>query len=376
MRLGIGFEVGNKNRNRCKRLGKRIVLSLCSVVVTLGLVEIAIRVCYWAGYAPLTIPYRAVEKAWKAEWIARHSNSNVTITYGYDQYHPQFGWSLTPGLKEFEFGWHPPVTSNSKGMRDEREFSYEKQPGVQRIVVLGDSFTFGQGVEQDRTWPALLQAQLPEWEVLNMAVHGYGVDQQLLVLQGEGVKYEPDIVLVGLFVDDVYRNVLAFRDFAKPLFVLKGEELMLTNVPVPSPKDIMAEAAGERPASYAIHFLTRRLGRVYGSQAVEHPLNDQYVLRLARAILKETLATTTRNDARLLVVVIPFDGIPASKDIEAAVSQWGNELGFSVLNLRRDLENTAKQSQESLYNPHFTPLGNQVAADAVRGELAALQWVR
>ena len=106
-------------------------------------------------------------------------------------------------------------------------------------MILGDSFTFGDEVSDDETYSYYLQEMLPHTEVINMGVHGYGHDQMLILLREEGVKYEPDIVILGFLPLDMPRNVLEFRDFAKPRFVLKGGELKLTGMPVPRPEDIL-----------------------------------------------------------------------------------------------------------------------------------------
>jgi hypothetical protein len=76
---------------------------------------------------------------------------------------------------------------------------------------------------------------LPHTEVINLGVHGYGHDQMLILLKKEGVKYEPDIVILGFMPIDMSRYLLKFRDFAKPRFILKGGKLKLTGSPQGSP---------------------------------------------------------------------------------------------------------------------------------------------
>ncbi len=49
----------------------------------------------------------------------------------------------------------------------------------------------------------------------------------------EGIKYTPDIVVLGFIQPDMSRNMLNFRDFAKPKFKLRNKELKLTASPVP-----------------------------------------------------------------------------------------------------------------------------------------------
>src|SRR3989344_9377246 len=51
------------------------------------------------------------------------------------------------------------ATLNSHGYRG-REFSLEKEPKTKRILVLGDSFTFGHGVSDQNTYPFLLEQEL------------------------------------------------------------------------------------------------------------------------------------------------------------------------------------------------------------------------
>jgi hypothetical protein len=106
-------------------------------------------------------------------------------------------------------------------------------------LILGDSFTFGDEVSDNETYSYCLQEMLPHTEVINMGVHGYGHDQMLILLREEGVKYEPDIVILGFLALDMSRNLLKFRDFAKPRFALERGELKLAGTPVPRPEDIL-----------------------------------------------------------------------------------------------------------------------------------------
>jgi hypothetical protein len=80
----------------------------------------------------------------------------------------------------------------------------------------------------------------PQVEVLNLGVHGYGHDQMLVYLREEGLRYHPDIVIVGFVQDDMERNMLEFRDYAKPRFELVDGALALRNSPVPAPGEMLA----------------------------------------------------------------------------------------------------------------------------------------
>ena len=74
-----------------------------------------------------------------------------------------------------------------------------KQPGEYRVVVLGDSMTFGPGVTDERIYTTLLERQLPGARIINLAVEGYNVLQYKAVLDEVGLALQPDLVVVALF---------------------------------------------------------------------------------------------------------------------------------------------------------------------------------
>lgn len=107
-------------------------------------------------------------------------------------------------------GWFAgvPARTNSLGFRDTREYSLTKSPGAFRILVLGDSVTFGHGALYETSYPYLLEQRLREWrpdvkwEVWNLGVPGYNTAQELAYLNEVGERYAPDLVIVGLFMND------------------------------------------------------------------------------------------------------------------------------------------------------------------------------
>jgi len=56
-------------------------------------------------------------------------------------------------------------------------------------------------VSDNETYSYYLQKMLPNAEIINMGVHGYGHDQMLIYLEEEGVKYKPDIFIILLAVE-------------------------------------------------------------------------------------------------------------------------------------------------------------------------------
>lgn len=79
-----------------------------------------------------------------------------------------------------------------------------KPENVRRIVCLGDSHTWGDGVQQAETWPAQLQALAgPGVEVLNCGVNGYDTMQTVLWYERFVEPFDPDLVLLTFFPNDV-----------------------------------------------------------------------------------------------------------------------------------------------------------------------------
>lgn len=167
-------------------------------------------------------------------------------TGGFWEPDDQLGWVNIPNASGWESCYgecQVQVSINSLGMRD-TETTYEKPEDVQRILFLGDSITAGMQVPLEDTFTEQLESHLAkqadgEWEVLNGAVNGYGTDNELLFYRLEGHKFDPDFVVVGIYLaNDIYNNsrVLELRtggESHKPYFTFDVEgELVLNNFPV------------------------------------------------------------------------------------------------------------------------------------------------
>ena len=100
---------------------------------------------------------------------------------------------------------------NSMGIRSDREYSFEKPEGIIRIVGLGDSFTQGYEVEVEETYlyrlEEMLRARGLPVEVINLGVSGYGTAEELIMLREFGLRFDPDVVIVGHYQNDLADNV-------------------------------------------------------------------------------------------------------------------------------------------------------------------------
>jgi len=95
------------------------------------------------------------------------------------------------------------VDINSDGMRD-KEYPVEKGDAY-RIIFLGDSLTFGWGVQEEDTFATLIEDKLNSsspTEVINFGIGNYNTEQEVNLFIDKGLKYDPDKVVLFYFIND------------------------------------------------------------------------------------------------------------------------------------------------------------------------------
>jgi hypothetical protein len=167
-------------------------------------------------------------------------------------YDSGLGWAPRPGARS------PDGMSRVDlgGIRSDGETPLAPRPGVLRIAIFGDSFTFGDEVRQDETWGAALERALAARgvaaEVLNFGVNAYGMDQAYLRWRACGQSYHPAVVLLGFQPEDVLRNLNVFRPLyfmgsevplSKPRFIVRDGALTTVNVPAILPDRMLGALA-------------------------------------------------------------------------------------------------------------------------------------
>jgi len=123
------------------------------------------------------------------------------------------GWKLRPGTH----AWGGvPVHINDKGLRGP-ERSYAKPAGMRRILFLGDSVTFGFRMrEYEETFPHAVERLWNERhgvevQTINAGVDGYSPWQEYRYLHTEGLRYQPDLLVVGFVLNDVTEKLNLHR---------------------------------------------------------------------------------------------------------------------------------------------------------------------
>jgi hypothetical protein len=344
---------------------RRIVLILGYGVFLVCLLEGTARLAFMI---PQVASLRANEDYTNhRQWVRRHQKSGMEVYYKFDVYDPSTGWRPKPNLRDVRVFDNKILNTNSKGIRGKIDFPYTKDQERLRILIIGDSFTFGDEVSDAETYSYYLQQMLPHTEVINMGVHGYGHDQMLILLRQEGVKYEPDIVILGFLPLDMPRNVLQFRDFAKPRFVLEGGELKLTGVPVPRPEDIL-QWDWTRPRIVDVFSLMHHKVRtLFG-------LRDKEIENITTAILMEMIKLIESVPAIPMLAYLPRAREIAMDNPETR----GEAYMFSMcqLNEKAKCFSTRPHFAEKIAkgeafksSGHWEPAGHLAVAEAIKNYL-------
>jgi lysophospholipase L1-like esterase len=100
---------------------------------------------------------------------------------------------------------------NEDGFRSAQPGASSSAPSRRKVLLLGDSFTFGQGVPYDSTWGAIAERGLRtrgvQARLVNAAMQGMDTRSELLLLRELAPRERPDVVVVGFMINDLYTNV-------------------------------------------------------------------------------------------------------------------------------------------------------------------------
>lgn len=270
------------------------------------------------------------------------------------------------------------VTTNSVGMRGPREYAEKRTPGMRRIILLGDSFTFGYGVEDGEVVSAALENALnaatpaSPAEVLNMGVSGFGQAEELVTWQARGRLYRPDAVVIFYFDNDIGNNAVA------QLFGLQADGSMVRTGREYLPGARLQQLLYTIPParwlfehSRAWNFIRNRL-----SEVVQNALLRNQGLKtfgdatpagvdLTKALLAELCREIQADGARPIIFVIPpqdmQSNFPLTADEVAA-------LGASLVDGRQFLDAADYYRMDG----HWRASGHRKAAKALESVLVAL----
>jgi len=363
---------------KCKRLALNLLVLCIASAVALVLAEIAVRLV-----APQPL---------------------AGVMFSQD---PRFGFWNLPDMPGKKFQSEPGrpfyrVTTDSSGYRGPRPVAPTKPPETRRIVVVGDSFTFGVGVDDHETYPAQLGVNLDAtlgsgFEVVNAGCPGWGTESALAFWRARGPALDADLLVVAF-----YRNDLA-DNMRRMLFRVEGDRL------VHAPRADLARAKrltrfipfyrslSER--SHLVNLLRRRVARrLLAPEAPTPSARDDDRARRAddaapgvspalaeRLALYERLMLALADDARaggvpLLLVLLPggAECMPSPPtdygEVARLARRWADEGKLDLLDLRDPIA-SAHAAGAEVFQPHdghYTADGNRIVARALAARIAAM----
>jgi len=251
-----------------------------------------------------------------------------------------------------------------------------------RVLVLGDSFTWGWGVAQGEVYTDHLQRARPDAAIANRGVNGFGTAQEYLLLRQELAAGRVDLVLVQVFVNDLADN-LDGKGGRRPLFELDGDALAAPSQPLRPLQDPVRTWLKDHSRVFLLlDYTGRALGGGNAAGARLAPPRDAPPVEvrdvpggeLTARLLAAMQAAATAHGAHFAVLYAPhrleIEGAvppPVVRAAHALAHAVGSAPGAAWIDLTAPLAAAAAAGAPVLFagDEHWTPAGHRVVADAI-----------
>jgi lysophospholipase L1-like esterase len=285
---------------------------------------------------------------------------------------PEIGWVLAPSFTGMGHGpgWSVTFSTDALGLRD-RE--YDPDDRAERVVVVGDSYTFGFGVEAEETFPKvaerdLMKTSLAGLEVVNAGVSGYGPLEEAAFLKRVAPRFKPRAVVMAFFEGNDVRNAIEY-----PLRFTMGPEGYL-------------HREGWDPFVTPISYLATYLA-MKGRNVMEK-LETRHGIELSHSAILDARSYSESIGARFLLLLIPdirseraarpwilriYDRLLGSGgDINAGMESFARSEGVDVINLSPIFDNAPDAPPLRFkWDGHFTRDGHRIAGEALANWLVS-----
>ncbi len=300
------------------------------------------------------------------------------ITAQYDEF---LGWINKPNFQERNmYGPGVYLRTNAQSFRNSENFTKEVPPGKIRVICSGDSFTQGQGVDDDHTWPAQLAALDWRLQVVNMAQGGYGVDQAYLRYERDGLRLDHQVHIFAFIADDFKRmqSTRYHGVYEKPVLLLQDGRIKVKNVPVPESlfferrwREILQLARGLR----MYELLAGLLKRFIPGQSPDPGTSFEKVKDISLAVFDDLNRLVQERKGKLVLVFLPIDKDYYQDDTDE-FRMWlkaeMNARGILLVDLVDELRRLSIQDFKHFFNGHYTVAGNRFVAQYLYNTLLSL----
>jgi lysophospholipase L1-like esterase len=297
----------------------------------------------------------------------------------FHRHDPDLGWTGTPNLKARfrHVDFDVLVRSDANGFR-ERQTTNAPGPGSPLCLVLGDSYTWGWGVENGEVFTDVMQNELGSLaDVRNCGVNAYGTLQELLLLQRcltNGLR--PRLVIVMFCFNDFYDNINPAA--VRPSLAVDGERVTLRNHPVAERIEgpfgkLVKQSHLFSAIDYMLAF-TKEKRRTTELQRQAFP--NRTVAAGPRAAMAYTLAgfkqTCDRAGAGLWFVRVPaFNEFLPGADAETGdtLKALCDQAGVQLLELAPEFRATGNRPTDFYFphDAHWTAKGHQLVGRTLAG---------
>lgn len=267
--------------------------------------------------------------------------------------------------------WGVQITLGDDGIRSNgRVRTHQVSP----ILAVGDSFTFGDEVGDEATWPAHLEGATG-YPILNAGVFGYGLDQAILRSEQLVGKYNPSTVILSFTPADIARCEMAVYYSYKPYFEVQRNRLVLRREHMPDVLPNPSVIKRLLRSSSLAHGLFSRVLPGWWLQSFREVRAHHQGLQVA-CLLMERVAKMALED-RLIVVVVaqPESTVvwPYHRQDQRAreVLNCARRQGLASLNLVKEYRLLLRSDPDlhaRFFNPngvHMTSEGNAWVAERI-----------
>jgi hypothetical protein len=327
---------------------------------------------------------------------------------GYMAYDADLGWTNRPGSRTRDNRY----AANSAGLRADREYTKTIPDGVLRVSLFGDSFIHGHDVDLPASLAPQLETALAarglKSEALNFGVGGFGMDQAYLRYSRDGGRFDTDIVVEGLQLENVARHLMVFRliaaplskiPFSKPRYYFEGPSLLVANRPTVPPErvpDTLANFDRSRLRKFDHFYSEKHVPRWYRHSrlvaVIEDALHKNDVahadvmapgsegLRITYALLERFRNDVAATRKPFLLVYLPLKG-NLQAQLEGGSDPWEPLLAplrgtFTIVDPTPQLLAIAKEKGVDAVAPgHYSGEGNKAVAEALADAIARVSNV-
>jgi GDSL-like Lipase/Acylhydrolase family len=345
--------------SRCARAGRGLAKrSLANAALTMGSVVLMMALVLSVEWA-----YRLS----KPRYLDGFSLDDMSYLHTYSE---AYGWAPRPGFRSAT-GQGPKTSINSAGYRG-GEYPEWRLPGKKRVLMLGDSIAFGYGVADEETSSRQLEELDPEFEVVNLAVQGYGTDQALLRFEQEGLRFRPDAAILNFCLANDFRDNGATRAiydgaFPKPYFTLDGGTLT-------EHRDGLGLSAFARLGLFlhqrsVVFNALQRLATVAGGRQATPPAEHPPDREVTFALLRQFGETARAHNIKLIVAVYPTyrEFLKPSRKAKLVLeaTRPGDVVGVDLRPLLEgrgvNRDTYAQYAMDGSF--HLTPRGHRIVAE-------------